>query len=80
MNDSTYEVRNASMEMAEGNKSILAEIQNLQDATYSIKSGMDEMSAGASQINKIGSELSDISDRMDISITNIGEEVDKFKV
>lgn len=80
MNDSTYEVRNASMEMAEGNKSILTEIQNLQDATYSIKSGMEEMSFGATQINKIGSELSDISDRMDISISNIGEEVDKFKV
>jgi len=80
MNDSTSEVRNASMEMAEGNKSILAEIQNLQDATYTMKSGMDEMSVGATQINRTGSELSNISDQMDVSITTIGEEVDKFKV
>lgn len=80
MNDSTSEVRSASMEMAEGNKSILAEIQNLQDATFTMKSGMDEMSVGATQINRTGSELSNISDQMDVSIKTIGEEVDKFKV
>ena len=80
MNDSTSEVRSASVEMAEGNKSILAEIQALQDTTYTMKSGMDEMSVGATQINRTGGELSGISNQMEISITTIGEEVDKFKV
>ena len=80
MNDSTSEVRTSSYEMSEGNKAILAEIKKLQDATFTMKSGMDEMSVGATQINKTGTDLTNISERMKASISQIGEQVDQFKV
>ena len=80
MNDSTAEVSNASTEMAQGNKAILAEIQMLQDATLSMKQGMDEMSTGARRINETGTDLSNLSDNMDKTISRIGEQIDQFKV
>ena len=42
--------------------------------------GMDEMSVGATQINRTGSELTNIAQQMESSITAIGEQVDQFKV
>ena len=80
MNDTSNEVRTASIEMSEGNKSILDEIKNLQDATTGIKDGMVEMSDGARKINEAGSVLSKLSEEMQHSIQEIGNEVDKFKV
>ncbi len=80
MNDTSNEVRTASYEMAEGNKAILDEIKILQEATFSIKDGMDEMAAGARKINETGAALSGISSQMDLSIDNIGMQVDQFKV
>ncbi len=80
MNDTSNEVKIASIEMAEGNKQILQEIKTLQDATFNIRSGMDEMEHGATKISETGAALSDLSNEMDISIKHIGEQVDKFKV
>ena len=80
MNDTSNEVKTASVEMAEGNKAILAEIKTLQEATFSIKDGMTEMSAGARKINETGATLSDLSNQMKESILKIGKEVDQFKV
>lgn len=80
MNDTSNEVKTSSYEMAEGNKAILEEIKSLQDATFAIKSGMDEMGAGARKINETGAALSELSNKMDGSIRNIGEQVDQFKV
>ncbi len=80
MNDTSDEVKTASFEMAEGNKAILDEIKVLQEATFSIKDGMDEMSSGARRINETGAALSELSRQMDESINNIGVQVDKFKV
>ena len=66
--------------MAEGNKAILAEIKNLQDATYSMKQGMDEMSEGAKHINQTSANLAEISEKMDTSIKMMGDQVDQFHV
>ncbi len=77
MNDSTAEVKSSSREMTEGNKLILNEIQNLQNSTYVIKNSMDEM--GAQHINETGSALSDITEQVDKSVCEIGEEIDQFK-
>ena len=59
---------------------ILAEIKNLQDATYSMKQGMDEMSEGAKHINQTSANLADISEKMDTSIKMMGDQVDQFHV
>ena len=80
MNNSTSEVRQASREMAEGNKSILAEVTMLQDATMAMKTSMEEMSVGADKINSTGAALSEISGNIEQSISEIGEQVDQFKV
>lgn len=80
MNDSSNEVKVASVEMAEGNKAILDEIKKLRDATLSMKSGMEQMNNGAGKISETGNALSSLSSKMESSIKNIGEQVDKFKV
>ena len=80
MNDSTFEVRTASAEMSEGNKTILEEVKNLQDATHRMQDSMNEMSIGARKINETGANLIDITNRIDGSITGIGTQIDKFKV
>ena len=80
MNDSSNQVKNASAEMAVGNRAILDEVRNLQDATFSMKTGMEEMSAGATKINETGAALSSLAKDMDESIRKIGEQVDQFKV
>jgi methyl-accepting chemotaxis protein len=80
MNDSTLEVKNASHEMAVGNRAILEEIRNLQDATNVIKDGIDEMSCGASEMNKTSALLSHISTKVTDSINRIGNQIDQFRV
>jgi len=80
MNSSTSEVKTSSYEMSEGNKAILSEIKKLQEATYNMKAGMEEMAAGAKQINETGNNLSEISQKMETSISLIGEQVDLFRV
>lgn len=80
MMESTEEVRIASKEMSEGNKAILDEIKLLQDATMIIKESMNEMSVGAKGINETSVHLTDISQKMENSIKQIGGEIDLFKV
>ncbi len=80
MNDSTVSVRTASAEMAEGNKMILQEVQSLQNATFAMTEGMDEMSVGAKKINETGAALNGIASKMSSSISEIGEQIDQFKV
>ena len=80
MNDSTIEVRNASSEMAEGNKMILREVQLLQNSSMSMAQSMEEMAIGARKINETGSALSGIAGKMSESISDIGSQIDQFKV
>ena len=80
MNDSTIQVRTASEEMSIGNKQILDEVRNLQNATTVMKSSMEEMAIGAKKINETGAALSAIADKMRTSISQIGTQIDQFKV
>ena len=64
----------------EGNKAILSEVRNLQDATGAIQSSMDEMSVGARKINETGETLRGISQQVKVSINEIGSQIDKFTV
>ncbi|WP_294428136.1 methyl-accepting chemotaxis protein [uncultured Treponema sp.] len=80
MNDSTVEVRNASSEMAEGNQMILKEVQMLQNAAMTMTQGMEEMSIGARKINETGAALNGIASKMNESISEIGSQIDQFKV
>jgi methyl-accepting chemotaxis protein len=66
--------------MAEGNKSILDEVRNLQESTFSMKDGIDEMSIGAKKINENGAVLSEISSHMREAIQVLDTEVNLFKV
>ena len=58
---------------------ILSEMNNLQDATISIQTNMDEMAVGARQINETGTALSEVSGNVQYSITKIGSQIDRFK-
>jgi len=80
MNDTSNEVKVASAEMAEGNKAILGEIRNLQDSTFTIKDKMTEMSEGARKINDTGNALAGLTNQMEDSIQQIGNQVDQFRV
>lgn len=80
MNDSTIEVRNASREMSEGNKAILEEVRNLQDATSVMSGSMEEMGIGATKINESGVALTDICKKTHESIDRMNNHIDKFKV
>lgn len=80
MNDSTIEVRTASEEMSVGNRQILDEVRHLQDATTVMKSSMEEMSVGAKKINSTGAMLTEIAGKMKSSISQIGSQIDQFKV
>ena len=80
MNDSSSEVRNASSEMSAGNQAILEEVKRLQDATMVMKESMDEMAVGAKKINETGAALSEISSKVKGSISNIADQIDRFRV
>ena len=66
--------------MALGNKAILDEVKNLQDATGIIQSSVDGMTKGAEKIRETGNELREISERMKSSIDEIGGQIDQFRV
>ena len=55
-------------------------IHNLQDTTTVIKESMQEMSAGAKDMNGTSAALSDISSKVHYSIQKIGKEIDQFRV
>ncbi len=80
LNESSHQVLKASKEMSEGSRAIVSEIDSLQSETNSISQRMGEMSVGADRIGKTGSLLSDISGMMEKSISEIGAQVDQFKV
>ena len=79
MNDSTVNVQKASKEMASRNERIMNEMNSLQSLTSNMKTGMDEMALGAKKINETGITLSEISKDVQNAITNIGNQIDRFK-
>ncbi|MBO4439841.1 MAG: methyl-accepting chemotaxis protein [Spirochaetaceae bacterium] len=80
MNESSKKVQSAAQEMNEGSKTIMTEMNTLQEETHNMKEEMDEMARSASKINESGAALSEISNLMEKSISEIGQQVDQFKV
>ena len=66
--------------MSEGNKAILEEVRNLQDATGVMQDSMNEMRVGARKINETGEALRGIANQMEDSIQEIGGQIDQFRV
>ena len=80
MNNNTSEVRSASHEMAEGNKSILTEIDQLRNTTNEIRESMDKISQSAGDIKESSNALSEIADSVESAVSQIGGQIDLFKV
>jgi methyl-accepting chemotaxis protein len=80
MNDTTIYVRNASEEMTKSNKQIILEMESLQTITDSMSSKMNAMSQGAEKIKNSEEALNSISNKMSNSISEIGIQIDQFKI
>ena len=80
LNESTVEVQHASKEMTDDSQIIIEQVTTLQQKTQTMQIGMDEMSSSAAKIDTTGAGLSEISTLMEKSISEIGNQVDQFKV
>ena len=61
-------------------KNIAVEMQKLDDLTRVITASMNEMAAGALQINEATQEVNIISQKNKENIGNLVNEVERFKV
>jgi len=76
----TIEVQAGSEEMLKGGEGVAEEMRKLDNLTRIITDGMNEMAAGAAQINDAVQEVNEITQKNKRSIENLTEEVGKFKV
>ncbi|ERJ93294.1 hypothetical protein HMPREF9193_00967 [Treponema lecithinolyticum ATCC 700332] len=80
INSVTVEVSDGSAEMLKGGEQVAEEMHKLDDLTRVISNSMNEMAAGAIQINNAVQEVNEITQRNKHSIENLSNEVNKFKV
>ncbi len=80
MGDGTSEVRSASQEMTAGNETILREVQVLRENSAKINENVEAMDAGAKKVAETKNTLLALSRQMSSSISEIGGEIDQFKV
>lgn len=80
INAVTTEVRTGSEEMLKGGEGVAQEMQKLDELTRIITNSMNEMAAGAVQINNAVQEVNAITQQNKQSIENLATEVQKFKV
>lgn len=80
INAVTTEVRTGSEEMLKGGEGVAQEMQKLDELTRIITNSMNEMAAGAVQINNAVQEVNAITQQNKQSIENLAKEVQKFKV
>ncbi|MGP1432612.1 MAG: methyl-accepting chemotaxis protein [Treponema sp.] len=80
INTVTVEVQADSEEMLKGGESVAAEMHKLDSLTRVITKSMNEMSAGALQINQAVQEVNEITQKNKRSIEVLAHEVAKFKV
>jgi methyl-accepting chemotaxis protein len=73
-------VKDSSTEMLEGSEQVIQESKNLEAATQEITRGMNEMAAGADQINATVNRVDTISGENKQSIDILVGEVAKFKI
>nr|WP_298680688.1 cache domain-containing protein [uncultured Treponema sp.] len=76
----TSRVSTGSADILQNGESIAKGIHILNDAARVITDSMNEMAAGAEQINKAVTEVSEITQKNKQSIQNLVGEVSKFKV
>ena len=76
----TSRVSTGSADILQNGESIAKGIHILNDAARVITDSMNEMAAGAEQINKAVTEVSEITQKNKQSIESLAEEVSKFKV
>ena len=80
MSDTTNEVKSSSQEMTEGNQVILKEAQVLRENSAKINENMQAMDASARQVVEVKKTLKLLSEQMTNSISEIGGEIDQFRV
>ena len=80
INTVTIEVSAGSEEMLKGGEGVAEEMRKLDSLTHVITDSMNEMSAGAVQINNAVQEVNQITQKNKRSIENLASEVSKFKV
>ena len=80
MNDSSYEVTQASREMSEGNSQILDQVGRLKASATRMQGFINTMDENAAQIDVSSSELIDISTIVSDTIDQISSQIDKFEV
>ena len=76
----TVEVQSGSEEMLKGGEGVAQEMRKLDDLTRVITDSMNEMAAGAVQINNAVQEVHEITQKNKQSIESLATEVSKFKV
>jgi methyl-accepting chemotaxis protein len=67
-------------EQEEGSSQVIAESSNLEKITQEIEGGMNEMAAGADQINIAVHNVSEMSTKNRLAIDDLMKEVSKFKI
>jgi methyl-accepting chemotaxis protein len=80
LNEITRHVKNESAEMLEGSREVIHESQNLDQVTQEITGGINEMAAGAEQINMAVNMVNEISVKNMENIELLVKEVSMFKV
>jgi methyl-accepting chemotaxis protein len=73
-------IRNAMEEQEQGSGQVIAESSNLERITQEIENGMNEMAAGADQINIAVHNVSEMSSKNREAIDDLLKEVSKFKI
>ena len=76
----TTEVQAGSEEMLKGGEGVAEEMRKLDSLTRTITDSMNEMTAGAIEINNAVQEVHEITGKNKKSIENLAREVGKFKV
>ncbi|MCQ2248551.1 MAG: methyl-accepting chemotaxis protein [Treponema sp.] len=80
MSDATTDVQNSSSAIIKQQTEIAQKVSSLLESTSVISSSVDSMGTEAQEIEKTGNMLSEISSKMQNSISIIGEQIDEFKV
>jgi len=80
LNEITRQVKSTSIEMLHGSKEVIKESKNLEMTSQEISNGMNEMAAGAHQINMAVLKINDASNKNRDNIELLVNEVSVFKV
>ena len=80
INTITVEVKDGSAEMLNGGEQVAHEMEKLGNLTRIITDGMNEMATGVVQINNAVQEVHEITQKTKASISNLADEVKKFKI